>query len=90
MTISLVQRQLNPLRLAASAASWHVTSQHRARRNALVASTALMQRRREIDEVEAFLAGHAARVEAVGTTVHTTVHTTGATVPSHRVATRTA
>jgi hypothetical protein len=82
MTISQVQRQLNPWRLAASAASWHVTSQHRARRNALVASTALMQRRRELDDVEAFLAGHAARHEAV--------RTLGATVPSHRAATRSA
>ena len=48
-------------RLLASAAHWHVTTQHRARRNALVASTSLTQRRRERDEVEEFLAAHAAR-----------------------------
>jgi hypothetical protein len=35
-----------------------------ARRNALVASTALAQRRRELDEVEEFLAAHRARWEA--------------------------
>jgi hypothetical protein len=48
-------------RLLASATTWHVTSQHRACRNALVASTALTQQRRERDEVEEFLASHAAR-----------------------------
>jgi hypothetical protein len=40
------------------AARWHVHSQEVARRNAMVASTALTQRRAEHDEVEAFLAGH--------------------------------
>lgn len=42
-------------------ATWPVTSQQRARRNALVASTALTARRSELREVEDFLARHAAR-----------------------------
>ena len=46
-----------------AAASWHVGSVAVARRNALVASTALAQRRRELDEVEEFLAAHRARRE---------------------------
>jgi hypothetical protein len=50
-------------RLLASATTWHVTSQHRARRNALVASTALAQQRSERDDVERFLAAHAARFD---------------------------
>jgi hypothetical protein len=50
-------------RLLFSATTWHVTSQHRARRNALVASTALAQQRRERDDVERFLAAHAARFD---------------------------
>jgi hypothetical protein len=36
-------------------ARWHITTQFGARRNALLASTALAQRRRERDEVERFL-----------------------------------
>ena len=36
---------------------WAVASQQTSRRNALVASTALTQRRLEMDEVEEFLAG---------------------------------
>ena len=35
---------------------WPVESQQRARRNAMIASTALAQRRAELDEVEQFLA----------------------------------
>ena len=34
---------------------WPVESQQRARRNAMIASTALAQRRAELDEVEEFL-----------------------------------
>jgi hypothetical protein len=34
---------------------WHLTSQYGARRNALIACTALAQRRRERDDVEQFL-----------------------------------
>ena len=37
-------------------ARWHLTSQYGARRNALVACTALAQRRRERDEVEQLFA----------------------------------
>lgn len=40
------------------AARWHVLSQETARRNAMVASTALTQRRIELAEVEEFLALH--------------------------------
>lgn len=36
-------------------AGWHIRSQHEARRNALVASTALAKRRKERIEVEEFL-----------------------------------
>lgn len=42
----------------AAVGRWHISSQHRARRNALVAATALAQRRRERLEVEEFLASH--------------------------------
>lgn len=35
---------------------WAVASQQTARRNAMIASTALTQRRAELDEVEEFLA----------------------------------
>ncbi len=60
---------LNSIRVLASAAtSWHVSSQQQSRRNALVASTALTQRRRELQEVEEFLAEHAARVARAQTT----------------------
>ena len=47
--------------LAAAArhiARWHLRSQETARRNAMVASTALTQRRLERLEVEEFLARH--------------------------------
>jgi len=43
-------------RLAHVVVRWPVESQQRARRNALIASTALAQRRAELDEVEEFLA----------------------------------
>jgi hypothetical protein len=48
-----------PRRLVRSVLTWPVRSQQGSRRNALVASTALTQRRRERDEVEEFLAGRA-------------------------------
>ncbi len=54
MTIHELQR--TPRRWWESMAGWHLDSQQRARRNALVASTALVQRRRELVEVEEFLA----------------------------------
>lgn len=45
-----------PAQLVRVVGSWPVRSQEAARRNALVASTALTARRRERDEVEEFLA----------------------------------
>ncbi len=54
-----------PRRLVRSALSWPVQSQQGSRRNALVASTALTQRRRERDEVEEFLAARALATLAV-------------------------
>jgi hypothetical protein len=62
--MTLQQLQRTPRRLVTAGrrmATWHVTSQQQARRNALVASTALTQRRRELLDVEDFLAEHAAR-----------------------------
>ena len=50
-----------PLLLLQAAAGWGEGSQQQARRNALVASTALLQRRRERLDVEAYLVEHAAR-----------------------------
>jgi hypothetical protein len=55
-----------PLRLVRSVLAWPVESQQGSRRNALVASTALTQRRRERDEVEEFLA--ARELAALSTT----------------------
>ncbi|MFC4786836.1 hypothetical protein ACT8ZV_20340 [Nocardioides sp. MAHUQ-72] len=60
-TTALLTQPLSPLtqpahRLASAVLSWPVESQQRARRNALIASTALAQRRAELDEVEEFLA----------------------------------
>ena len=46
-----------PARLVRAVLRWPVETQQGSRRNAMVASTALAQRRRELDEVEAFLAG---------------------------------
>jgi hypothetical protein len=54
--VTIHQLQRTPWRLVHAAAQWHVTSQQHARRNALVASTALTARRRELREVEDFLA----------------------------------
>ena len=59
MTLHQIQR--TPWRLVSAAATWHVTSQQHARRNALAASTALAQRRQELRDVEEFLTEHAAR-----------------------------
>lgn len=42
-------------RLVTAVTRWPVESQHQARRNAMIASTALAQRRAELDEVERFL-----------------------------------
>jgi hypothetical protein len=43
-------------RVAGVVQRWPVESQLRARRNAMIASTALAQRRAELDDVEEFLA----------------------------------
>ena len=61
-----------PLLVLEAAAGWGETSQQQARRNALVASTALLQRRQERIEVEAFLVDHAAGL-AVAAPVDTAV-----------------
>jgi hypothetical protein len=60
--MSLQQLQRTPWRLVSAAAQWHLTSQQHSRRNALVASTALTERRREQLDVEEFLAANADRV----------------------------
>jgi hypothetical protein len=62
--VTIHQLQRTPWRLVNAAAQWHVTSQQHARRNALVASTALTARRQEQREVEDFLAELEARREA--------------------------
>ena len=48
-------------RMVSTAAAWPMASQQHARRNARVASTALMERRQERLDVEEFLADRAAR-----------------------------
>ena len=53
----------SPRRLARSLLGWPVETQLGSRRNALVASTALAQLRREREHVEEFLAASAARRE---------------------------
>lgn len=47
-------------------AHWHVRSHEGARRNAMIATTELVQRRFEREEVEEFLARHRERYDAVG------------------------
>jgi hypothetical protein len=58
-----------PLRVAirwtvARTVDWSVESQQRARRNAMIASTSLAQRRAERDDVEHFLAAATAQATA--------------------------
>jgi hypothetical protein len=55
----------SPRSLVRWALSWPETSQQQARRNALVAGTALAQARRERDEVEEFLEALARRQPSV-------------------------
>lgn len=50
-----------PLQRIRAAASWHVSSLEVARRNARTASVELARRRVELEDVEIFLAEHAAR-----------------------------
>ena len=52
---------ISPRSLVGHLLAWPVESQHRARRNALVASTALAAARKERDDVEVFLATLAVR-----------------------------
>lgn len=47
-------------------ARWHVRTHEGARRNAMIASTELVQRRFEREEVEEFLVRHRERYDAVG------------------------
>ena len=54
-------------RAAQALVAWPLSSQHAACRNALVASTALAERRREREEVEDFLERHHAARAARGT-----------------------
>ena len=56
-------------RLVGVATSWHLTSQQAAERNALVATTALLQRRAERLAVEEYLAELAVRRTAPTTVV---------------------
>jgi hypothetical protein len=51
-----------PAHLVITAVRWPVESQQRARRNAMIASNALAQRRVELDEVEEFLATNVERL----------------------------
>ena len=60
--MSLQQMQRTPWRLVSAAAQWHLTSQQQSRRNALLASSALTERRRELLDVEEFLAAYADRI----------------------------
>jgi hypothetical protein len=62
-----------PAQLVQAVTQWHVRSQQVARRNALVSCTALAERRRELAEVEDFLAAHAAAREARVTTLEVRV-----------------
>jgi hypothetical protein len=56
----ILELSLTPWRVFGAAAAWPVTSQHRARRNALVGATALAERRRERVDVEEYLASRSA------------------------------
>jgi hypothetical protein len=58
---------VRPAQLLELVSQWPVRSQQAARRNALVACTALAERRRELEEVEDFLARHA-ELRATGPT----------------------
>jgi len=62
--VTIHELQRAPWRLVSAATRWHVTSQQQARRNALVASTTLTARRRELRDVEEFLAELESRREA--------------------------
>jgi hypothetical protein len=59
--------------LVQAVTQWHVRSQQVSRRNALVSSTALAERRRELADVEDFLSAHAAARAARRTTLEVRV-----------------
>jgi hypothetical protein len=59
------RRPQQMIRSVRSVLAWPVETQLGSRRNALVASTALTDRRKERDEVEDFLAAHAHRHTAL-------------------------
>lgn len=54
ITTHLLHRTIH--RSVGAVRRWPVESQQRSRRNAMIASTALAQRRAELDDVEEFLA----------------------------------
>jgi hypothetical protein len=62
-----------PAQLVQVVTQWHVRSQQVARRNALVSCTALAERRRELAEVDEFLAAHAAARASRKTTLEVQV-----------------
>jgi predicted component of type VI protein secretion system len=64
--MTILHLAVTPWHLVTSAATWHLRSQQHATSNALAASTSLAQRRREIEEVEEFLAHHASAVPWAG------------------------
>jgi hypothetical protein len=70
MTIHHLGR--TPWRLVRAAATWPIASQQQSRRNALVASTALTQRRSAINDVEDYFAAHAAVATVEPTSVTAT------------------
>ena len=78
-TVKHVMGTQQLLRLATGRATrWYVDIDQVSRRNAMVASTALAQRRLEYVEVEEFLALHQRRFEPRrGVTIHHAVRRTG-------------
>lgn len=82
MFVSPAHLVRTPTHLAQALGQWHLTSQQVARRNALAASVALARRRRELEEVEAYLAsralvtaGRADPEQATGSTPPLAAHT---------------
>lgn len=64
---------LTPARIFEALGQWPYRSQQGSRRNALIASTSLAERRREADEVDEFLARRVAAREAAPTTLEVPV-----------------
>ncbi len=59
---------LTPPTLAVAVDRWAVSSQQRARRNAMIAATECAQRRAEREDVDDFLAAHASAAAAPSVT----------------------